>query len=60
MFAKIRAHWSKISTGLLLATLLGLGGLHLYDRTAGDCCKPNAACCVPGASCCHGRSVAQR
>ncbi len=60
MFTSIRTHWSKISTGLLLATVLGIGGVKLYERFAGDCCQPGASCCQPGASCCHGKHVAQR
>lgn len=60
MLTRIRAHWSKISTGLLLAAVLGTGAAVAHERLAGDCCHPGAACCVPGASCCHGKQVAQR
>lgn len=60
MFTSIRTHWSKISTGLLLATFIGVGGVKLYERLAGDCCQPGASCCQPGASCCHGKHVAAR
>jgi hypothetical protein len=55
MFNLIRAHWSKISAGLFVATLLGVGGMQVYQRFAGDCCQPGAACCHPGSPCCHGR-----
>lgn len=56
MFARIRANWSKISTGLLLATLFGIGGMKVHERVAGDdCCQPGAACCYPGSPCCHGK-----
>jgi hypothetical protein len=54
MLNLIRTHWSKISTGLLLATLLGVGGMKLYGRVARDCCQPGASCCHPGSPCCHG------
>jgi hypothetical protein len=40
MLTLIRAHWSKISTGLLLAILLGAGGMKVCERFAGDCCQP--------------------
>ncbi len=50
----IRARWSKISTALLVATALGIGGTAAYARLAGnDCCAPGAACCKPGSPCCH-------
>lgn len=60
MFTSIRTHWSKISTGLLLAAVLGVGGTKLYQHLAGDCCAPGASCCYPGSPCCHGKHVAQR
>jgi hypothetical protein len=60
MLDVIRTHWSKISTGLLLATLAGIGGTKLYQHYASDCCQPGASCCYPGSSCCHARHVAQR
>ncbi|MBX3192329.1 MAG: hypothetical protein KF819_35390 [Labilithrix sp.] len=61
MIAKIFAHWPKISTGLLVATLLGAGGFHAYQRLSGDCCQPGASCCYPGSPCCnHGKEVAER
>lgn len=55
MFTLIRTHWSKISAGLLLATLLGTGGVKVYERFAGDCCFPGAPCCHLGSPCCHGQ-----
>jgi hypothetical protein len=55
MSSFLRTHWSKISTGLLVATLLGMGGVKVYERVAGDCCQPGSACCYPGSSCCHGK-----
>ncbi|MGO9835017.1 MAG: hypothetical protein ACLP1X_12455 [Polyangiaceae bacterium] len=54
MLNLVRTHWSKISTGLLVATLLGAGGTKVYERLAGDCCQPGASCCFPGSPCCHG------
>ncbi len=53
MLNRIRTHWSKISTGLLLATLLGVGGVKLHERLGGDCCGLGLACCYPGSPCCH-------
>jgi hypothetical protein len=59
MLHAIRTHWSKISTTLLVATVLGVGGTHLYRHFAG-CCETGASCCFPGSPCCHARKVAQR
>jgi hypothetical protein len=59
----IRSHWRNISTGLMLATLAGLGGNELYRSLRGDCCQPGAACCHPGSPCCngaHAQSLAAR
>lgn len=53
MFDVIRSRWSKISTGLLLAAFLGLGGAKLYQLLGGDCCGIGAPCCHPGSPCCH-------
>lgn len=50
----IRANWSRVSTGLLLVTVLGTGAVAAKGYFAGDCCAPGAACCKPGAACCHG------
>lgn len=61
MLTWIRSRWSTISTGLLVATLLGAGGVKAYERLAGDCCQPGASCCHPGSSCCHhSKQVAQQ
>jgi hypothetical protein len=60
MLTLIRTHWSKISAGLLLATVLGVGGTKLYQYYEGDCCQPGASCCFPGSPCCHAKQVAQR
>jgi hypothetical protein len=61
MVTLIRTHWSKISTGLLLATLLGAGGMKVYEPVVGDCCQPGASCCHPGSPCCnHHQKVALR
>jgi len=60
MLNRIRAHWSTISTLLLVAGALGLGGAKLYDYARGDCCAPGAACCHPGSPCCHGAHVAKK
>ena len=57
----IRTHWSKISTGLLLATVLGTGAVAAHNYLGGDCCAQGAACCKPGAACCHhGAKVSAR
>jgi hypothetical protein len=56
----IRAHWYKISAGLLIAAALGVGGTQLYRHFAGDCCQPDASCCYPGSPCCQARRVAGR
>jgi hypothetical protein len=53
MFTLIRAHWSKFSTGLLLATFVALGGVEVYQHLGGDCCGLGMPCCHPGSSCCH-------
>jgi hypothetical protein len=61
MFTYVRAHWAKISTALVFATFLGIGGMKAYEHFSGDCCAPGSSCCHPGASCCHGKQpVAQR
>jgi hypothetical protein len=61
MLTLIRTHWSKVSSGLLLAALLGIGGVHAYRHFVGDCCQPGASCCFPGSPCCNGHHpVAQR
>ena len=61
MLTKIRSHWSKITTGLVVLTALGIGGARLYQHFEADsCCKPGAACCYPGAACCKAHSLAQR
>ena len=57
----IRTHWSKITSGLLIVTALGVGGMKLYHDRGSDCCEAGASCCHPGASCCNGRhKLAQR
>jgi hypothetical protein len=62
MLAWIHTHWSKVSTGLLVATLLGVGGAKVYQHFASDCCYPGAPCCYPGSPCCahHSEKVAER
>ena len=35
MLTYVRTHWSKISTGLLLVTLVGGGGLRAYEHFSG-------------------------
>jgi uncharacterized protein (DUF779 family) len=57
MLTFVRTHWSKISTGLLLATLVATGGVRIYEHFAG-CCVPGSPCCYPGSPCCHGHQVA--
>jgi hypothetical protein len=59
MLTYIRTHWSKVSTGLLLVTLVGAGGLRAYEHFSGSCCRAGAACCFPGSPCCHGHQAAQ-
>jgi hypothetical protein len=53
MLNLIRTHWSKISTGLLLATLFTAGGVTAYQHFTADCCQPGSPCCHPGSPCCH-------
>ena len=54
-------NWRKISTGLLLATVLGAGGVKVHQMMTGDCCQPGSPCCYPGSPCCHhGDSVAMK
>jgi hypothetical protein len=53
MLNLIRTHWSKVSTGLLLATLFTAGGVTAYQHYTADCCQPGAPCCHPGSPCCH-------
>jgi hypothetical protein len=53
MLNLIRTHWSKISTGLLLATLFTAGGVTAYQHYTADCCQPGSPCCHPGSPCCH-------
>jgi len=55
----VRAHWRRISTGLLVAALAGVGGQQLYKTYFEDCCAPGSPCCHPGAACCHGHAHAQ-
>jgi hypothetical protein len=55
----IRRNRSKLSAGLLLATLVGAGGLQAYEHFTGSCCHAGAACCHPGSPCCHGRQMAE-
>jgi hypothetical protein len=57
MMNLFRSNWSRISTGLLLATLLGVGGMTAYQRLTGDCCYPGSPCCYPGSPCCHGHQA---
>jgi hypothetical protein len=47
----LRRHWPKLSTGLLLASLLGVAGFRVYEAHA-DCCYPGSPCCHPGSACC--------
>ncbi len=57
----IRGHRSKMSTGVLLATLAVVGGAKAYETMSDDCCRPGAACCYLGSPCCHhGAKTAQR
>jgi hypothetical protein len=60
MLNMIRSNWSKFAGGLLLAGVLGLGGVNAYERLTASCCTPGASCCTPGASCCRGHQVALR
>lgn len=55
MMTRIRKHWRAISTGMLVASLLGVGAFEANRYVNGsDCCHPGAACCHPGAACCNG------
>lgn len=62
MMNLVRKNWRKISTGLMVFTVLGTGAFAAHSYFAGDCCAPGAACCKPGAPCCkngaHGKHVA--
>jgi hypothetical protein len=59
--ALTRVSRSRLSTGLLLATLLGAGGVTAYKHFTADCCQPGSPCCYPGSPCCHhGGATAQR
>ena len=49
----VRSHWRTISTAMMVATALSVGGARAYAAATEDCCKPGAACCHPGAACCH-------
>jgi hypothetical protein len=57
MLERIRARWPLISTCLLAMTLLGAGGVRLYEAKHGDCCHPGSPCCYPGSPCCHGHAA---
>lgn len=52
----IQKNWRRVSTGMLLLALGGIGGSELYRAVRGDCCAPGAACCKPGAACCKGHN----
>jgi hypothetical protein len=56
MMAFLRKHWAKISTGLLLASLVGAVGFKIYEAHAASCCAPGSPCCYPGSPCCAGHS----
>jgi hypothetical protein len=55
----LRTHWRKISTVLLAATALTIGGYKAYAASNGDdCCGPGQPCCYPGSPCCnHGKTA---
>jgi hypothetical protein len=59
MVSFAQKYWSKVCSGVLLAGVLGLGGVSLYERFAGDCCNRGAACCHPGAACCNHKVAAR-
>lgn len=51
---RVRRHWRAISTGMLIASLLGGAAFAVESRLGtSECCHPGAACCHPGAACCH-------
>jgi hypothetical protein len=56
MLDTLRKHWRTISTGMLALTLLGAGGVTLYEAKYADCCVPGSPCCHPGSPCCHGHA----
>jgi hypothetical protein len=63
MMTRLRLHWRALSTGMLVASLLGAGFFVARSYVGdGDCCHPGAACCHPGAACCnaHHGAVARR
>lgn len=49
----IRTHWSKISTGLLIAMVCGAGALAAQRYFGDSCCAEGASCCKPKSACCH-------
>jgi hypothetical protein len=54
MMNRIKRHWRSISTGMLVASLLGASAFIARGYLEDDCCYPGAACCHPGAACCKG------
>jgi hypothetical protein len=53
MLERIRTNWRKVSTGMLLVSVLGAGAIEVRRAAAADdCCTPGAPCCHPGAPCC--------
>ncbi len=54
MKAFLNTHWRKLASGLVLLSVLGIGGAELYASQTSSCCKPGASCCYPGSPCCKG------
>lgn len=52
----IRSHWSKISTGLFVGSMLVTGAVFAKSYFGNDCCSAGAECCKPGAPCCNGHN----
>ena len=58
--SSLRANWRHVSTALLVATALMVGGYKAYAAATEDCCAPGAPCCYPGSPCCnHGKTAAK-
>jgi hypothetical protein len=59
MLELIRTHWTKISRGLMVGALLGLGSVAAYQHFSDDCCETGGPCCYPGSPCCAGKQHAK-
>jgi len=56
----LRTNWRRISTMLMVATVISVCGYKAYAAATEDCCAPGAPCCHPGSPCCnHGKTAAK-